>query len=134
MLRYRSLYKGQHVATKKITCPENGEYQSMWQIDVLVYFWNPRRFRKIEKTHYTETKRVTYRIVVVYERSQCWIGVLVMVVLHNMLEEPLIWWIIVHCVLIIIIVQEHECVQVKYSIHTVHHSETSGCMNGWGKL
>ena len=99
-------------------------------------FWTPRCFRKIagEKTHYIANKGVTYRIVVAYEKSQHWKGVLITVVLHNMLEELLIWWIIVHCILIIIIVQEHECVQVKYSIHTEHHSETSCCMNGWGEL
>ena len=100
------------------------------------HFWNPRCFGKIagEKTHYIETKRVTYRIVVAYERSQRWIAVLVMVMLH-MLEELLIWsqWMsFKYC--LVIIVQEHEGVQVKYSIHTVHHSETSCCMNGWGKL
>ena len=100
------------------------------------HFWTPRHFRKIagEKTHYIENKTVTNRIVVAYERSQCWIGVLVMVLLHNILEEPLIWGIIIHCILIIIIVQEHECVQVKYCIDTEHYSETSCCMNGWGKL
>ena len=111
----------------------------IWTVKIVFdrdYFWTPRHFRKIagEKTHYIENKRVTYRIVVAYERSQCWIGVLVMVLLHNILEEPLIWWIIIHCILIIIIEQEHECVQGKYCIDTEHYSETSCCMNGWGKL